>query len=229
MKVFLRQWFWFAFVLILKTAGAQTSSTGNWWIYTGSQPMNKKWNWHNEIQYRNYNAIGDLQQLLLRTGIGFNLSENNNNLLVGYAFIRSQNYIAGQNEKATVDEHRIFQQFITRQQFSRVFIQHRYRLEERFIEKDFQMRTRYLLGFNFPLNKKVMEKNAIYLSVYDELFINLQPSYFDRNRLYGALGWVIHKNLKLELGFMNQTLSSSSRNQFQVALFNTFPVFRKSE
>ena len=62
---------------------AQQSDTGNWFIYFGNQPINKKWNLHNEVQYRNYNIAGDLQQLLLRTVIGYNLTENNNNILLG--------------------------------------------------------------------------------------------------------------------------------------------------
>ena len=68
------------------TVYAQKSDTGNWFIYFGNQSINKKFNWWNEVQYRNYNFAGDLQQLLLSTGIGYNLTENNNNnVLLGYA------------------------------------------------------------------------------------------------------------------------------------------------
>jgi hypothetical protein len=62
---------------------SQASDLGNWWIYFGNKKINSKFNWHHEAQYRNYNVIGDLEQLLLRTGIGYNLTENNNNLLDG--------------------------------------------------------------------------------------------------------------------------------------------------
>src|SRR5215468_8602340 len=78
---------------------AQKSDIGNWFIYFGNQAMNKKWNWWNEVQYRNYNFIGDLQQLLIRTGIGYNLSESNNNVLLGYAFIYSENYPSDTSDK----------------------------------------------------------------------------------------------------------------------------------
>lgn len=64
--------------------------------------------WHHEVQYRNYNVIGDLEQLLLRTGIGYDLGENNNNILLGYAFIHNQNYLPNSNDKVMVNEHRIF-------------------------------------------------------------------------------------------------------------------------
>src|SRR5664279_2673511 len=71
---------------------AQKSDVGSWFIYFGNQQINKKWNWWNEVQYRNYNFIGDLEQLVFRTGIGYNLTENNNNVLLGYAFIYSEPY-----------------------------------------------------------------------------------------------------------------------------------------
>ena len=122
---------------------SQKSDIGNWFVYFGNQKINKKWNWHNEVQYRNYNFIGDTNQLLLRTGIGYNLTENNNNVLVGYGFINTQKYVPNSDQKIDTNEHRIYQQFITRQNFGRVFLQHRYRIEERFISDDFQLRFRY--------------------------------------------------------------------------------------
>jgi hypothetical protein len=202
---------------------AQKSNTGNWFIYFGNQKINNKWNWHNEVQYRNFNFMGDLSQLLVRTGIGYNLTENNNNILLGYGFINSQKYLSNSNEKVGTNEHRVFQQFITRQSFNKVFLQHRYRIEERFLPNDFQMRFRYFLGINIPINKPRLEKNAYYFSAYNEIFINAQQNIFDRNRLYGAIGYIFNKNIKMEAGYMAQTLESTNRNQFQIVIFNNIP------
>jgi len=205
---------------------AQESAVGNWMMYFGNQKLSDRWNWHNEIQYRNYNFAGDLEQLLLRTGIGYNLSANNNNLLLGYAYIHGEPYIAGTDEKTNVNEHRIFQQFISRQQFGRFYLQHRYRIEERFIEEDFKMRFRYFLGLNVPITKKEMVSHAIYLSLYNEIFIQPKSPVFDRDRVYGAIGYVFSSNLKVEAGMMAQLLESSDRAQFQIAVFNTFPLMK---
>jgi Protein of unknown function (DUF2490) len=216
-----------ALICISGSIAAQRSDIGNWFIYFGNQKLNSRWAWWNEVQYRNYNFAGDLQQLLLRTGISYNLTENNNNILLGYGFIHSENYRPGTNDKTGTDEHRLYQQFITRQNFGRVFIQHRYRIEERFLPTDFQLRFRYFLAFNIPINKKLMDKNAVYLSAYNELFINAQNNFFDRNRLYGALGYVINKNFRVEAGLMAQSLQNSTRNQFQLVLFNNLPLHRR--
>jgi hypothetical protein len=73
-------------VLILftpKQSLAQDSDLGNWLVYIGSKQLNQKWNLHHEIQYRNYDVIGDLEQLLLRVGLGHTFN-NKSNLLLGY-------------------------------------------------------------------------------------------------------------------------------------------------
>ena len=211
------------FLLLTINISAQKSNVGNWFVYLGNQKINNQWNWHNELQYRNFNFLGDLNQLLLRTGIGYNLTENNNNILLGYGFINSQKYISDSNEKVGTNEHRIYQQFITKQSFDKVFLQHRYRIEERFLPNDFQMRFRYFIGINIPINKPKIEKNAFYLSGYNEIFINAQQHIFDRNRLYGAIGYVINKNIRMEGGYMAQTVSTGNRNQFQIVVFNNIP------
>lgn len=213
----------FTLLLLNNPINAQKSDVGNWFIYFGNQKINNKWNWHNEVQYRNFNFIGDVNQLLFRTGLGYNLTENNNNLLLGYSFINTQKYLPSSTIKIGTNEHRIFQQFITRKKLNRVYLQHRVRIEERFLPTDFQMRFRYLLSLNIPLNKSSMEKNSFYLSAYNEIFLNGQQSLFDRNRLYGAIGYIINNNLKTEAGFMAQTLQTSNRNQFQIAMFNNIP------
>ena len=198
---------------------AQDSNFGNWMIYFGNKQLNSKWNLHHEVQYRNYNAIGDLEQLLLRTGLGYNLTDNTN-ILMGYGYILSENYIANTDEKFQVNEHRIYQQLITKQKFKNITIQHRYRFEQRFVEDDFKLRFRYFLGVNAPLSKK--ETNKWYLSAYNELFINTESSVFDRNRLYGGLGYKISNSVRMELGYMNQFFETSSRDQFNIITFVNF-------
>ena len=199
-------------LLLSPCAVAQESDLGNWMIYFGNKKLNDKFNLHHEVQYRNYNAIGDLEQLLLRTGVGYNLSPNNNNLLLGYGFIRSENY-GDTSVKSLVNEHRIYQQFITKQSFGRVSVQHRYRLEERFVDDDFKMRFRYFLAANVALTNKTLMPKTFYASAYNEIFVNAQNTLFDRNRIYGGIGYKVTDNLKFELGYMNQRFNVGNRDQ----------------
>lgn len=200
---------------------AQESNLGNWLIYIGNKKLNSKWNIHNEVQYRNYNAIGDLEQLLLRTGVGYNLNEKNN-VLLGYGYILSENYLGDSDDKISVDEHRIFQQYITKQTVGSVTLSHRYRFEQRFVENDFKMRFRYFLSLNVPLKNNESGESPFYLSAYNEIFLNSKSSIFDRNRVYGGLGYNLNKNIKLELGYMNQFFETDSRDQINIITFINF-------
>jgi hypothetical protein len=203
-------------------AQSQDSNLGNWLIYIGSKKVDSTWNIHSEIQYRNYDAIGDLEQLLLRTGVGYNLTENNNNLLLGYGYILSENYIADTNEKNAVNEHRIYQQFTTKQGVGKLKLKHRYRFEQRFVASDFKMRFRYFLSLNYPLIAKESSSKMLYASAYNEIFLNTEKSVFDRNRVFGGLGWKLNDNIKFEIGYMNQFFEDSGRDQINVITFINF-------
>ena len=212
-----------AFMLMLPSlAQAQDSEFGNWLVYIGSKKLNSKWNLHNEIQYRNYNAVGDLEQLLLRTGIGYNLTENNNNLLLGYGYIASENYVGNTDDKIMVNEHRIFQQFTSKDQLGILSLTHRYRVEQRFVEKDFKMRFRYFLAANIPLINTENGGSKLYISAYNEVFLNAKSNVFDRNRVYGGFGFQLNRQIRMEAGYMNQMFEASSRDQFNLITFITF-------
>lgn len=210
------------FALTIPLIGfSQDSNLGNWLIYIGNKKLNSKWNIHNEVQYRNYNAVGDLEQLLLRTGVGYNITEKNN-ILLGYGYILSENYVGNTDDKASVNEHRIFQQYTTKQSIGKVKLSHRYRFEQRFVEEDFKLRFRYFLSLNVPLKNNESGGSLFYLSAYNEIFLNSKSSIFDRNRLYGGLGYNVNKNVRIELGYMNQFFETTSRDQLNLITFVTF-------
>ena len=74
-----------------------------------------------------------------------------------------------------------------------------------------------------------MDKNTVYLAFYNELFINGERNigdnkkveFFDRNRLYTALGYFIKKQLKVQLGMMTQTTNNVKKNQLQLSIHHT--------
>ena len=197
----------------------QRNEFGNWLMYFGDKKINSRINWHHEVQYRDYNFITDMEQLLLRTGIGYNLTDNNNNIHIGYSFVKSKPFVYGTSERKNFNEHRTYQQFISKQVFGRFALQHRYRFEQRIFEDAYHLRLRYFLSTNIALNRKQMEDKTIYLSAYNEVFINTKLAYFDRNRIYFGLGYRFSKYARTEAGIMNQTANNIARNQFNLMMF----------
>lgn len=215
------------FLLNWTILSAQSPSTGSWFAYSGNHAFNKHWNWWNDIQHRNHGIGSDFEQFIFRTGIGYNLTENNNNLLLGYARILSDLYQGSSQVKTHSSEHRIFQQLITRQNWGRVFLQHRYRLEERFFTNDFRVRFRYSLSMNIPFNKPLITKHAVYLAASNEIFLHLNSPVFDRDRIYTGIGYALSNTLRVESGIMYQLLETRNKKQLQFNIINTIPFSRK--
>ena len=88
------------------------------------------------------------------------------------------------------------------------------------VQSDFKMRLRYFLGLNIPLTKK--ENNKLYFSAYNEIFLNTEPAVFDRNRLYGGIGYRINKNIRLEAGYMNQFFEKNSSDQLNIIVSDVY-------
>jgi len=203
---------------------------GAWYMYFWNTSNTKSpWGLQGDIQYRNWNLIGDLEQLLLRGGLTYKPEDASVKFTLGYANIQTGTM---GNSNTTVNEHRIYQEALIPQKIApRFFATHRFRFEERLVDnQDFRTRYRYNLFLNVPLNSKDMTKNTLYLALYNELFINAQKDigngktveYFDRNRFYTALGYVVQDGLKIQLGFMQQSLNTISKNQIQLSLHQKF-------
>lgn len=202
-------------LMLLQTSAAQRS-TGSWISYTGNHKINTAWNWWVDGSYRTYHVLNDMLQGIIRTGVGYNLTENNN-VLAGFAYSYAEKYTTA-TAKHGSGEFRLYQQFLNKQAYGRVALQNRYRLEERFMEDGFHLRLRYHLSLLVPIHNKTLQSHTLYTYLYNELFLNTRPSIFDRNRSYIGLGYVINKYLRLDAGYMAQVLEHSRTNQLMLTL-----------
>ncbi|MBZ5859590.1 DUF2490 domain-containing protein [Flavihumibacter profundi] len=72
-----------------------------------------------------------------------------------------------------------------------------------------------------------MARNRFYAFAYNKFILNGEKPVFDRDRLYGALGYVVKNDLKIELGFMTQIQETTSRGQFKIVFFNNLAFSKK--
>ncbi|GAB1855662.1 hypothetical protein MHTCC0001_04960 [Flavobacteriaceae bacterium MHTCC 0001] len=182
-----------------------------------------------DLQYRNWNTIGDLEQLLIRSGITYKPQNANILFTLGYGNITTG---AFGDSNATTSESRIYQEALFPQKIGKKFhLAHRFRYEQRFVEnQDFRTRYRYNLFLNIPLNNVSLTDDTIYIALYNELFINGQTDIgenrtvqlFDRNRTYLGLGYVLQSKIKFQLGWMNQKTVSWGKGQLQLSCHHSF-------
>lgn len=227
--------YFFSFIMFLlfvvpSRAQVNEDKMGAWYMYFwNTQLKESRIGFQGDIQYRNWNLMGDLEQLLLRGGITYSPENANIRLTAGYAHITSGTY--GESN-VTINESRIYQEALMPHRLSdRFHFTHRFRYEQRWVEnQDFRTRFRYNLFLNIPLNQTNLNKNVVYLAFYNELFINgerdignnRRVEIFDRNRFYTGLGYGLTDKLRVQAGFMEQTTDLLSKGQLQLSLHHTF-------
>ena len=202
------------------------SQMGAWYMYFFNTSHEKsKIGFQGDVQYRNWNIAGDLEQLLLRGGVTFKPEKANIKFTLGYGNITTG---AFGEYNSTINESRIYQEALFPTKIGeRFYLNHRLRYEQRFVEEQsLRTRYRYNLFVNVALNQKEMKEKTIYLALYDEIFINGTgmpgQSIFDRNRAYIALGYVLKKGMKFQLGIMNQRTNTVNKNQLQLSFHHAF-------
>ncbi|WP_299227937.1 DUF2490 domain-containing protein [uncultured Psychroserpens sp.] len=227
-KIFL---FSIIFLLTFNTyAQVEQSQTGAWYMYFfNHQFKNSQFGIQGDLQYRNWNVLGDLEQLLIRTGFTYTPKDTKVLLTLGYANITTGEFGDGDD---TSGENRIYQEALFPQKLGhRVYLTHRFRYEQRFVEdQDFRTRYRYNLFMNIPINKPALDKGAVYAAFYNELFINGQEDigdgrtveFFDRNRTYLGLGYVIKPGQRIQFGWMNQKTDTWGKGQLQFSFHHNF-------
>ena len=203
---------------------------GNWTMFFGQVRLNEKYGIHVEAQFRDYKLLNQHEQILLRTGIVYHINTTSN-LTIGYASVTNFAFNDERFENPTVNENRIWQQLLMKNSIGRFYFEHRYRVEQRWLKSQnnnsYRDRIRYLLRMNIPLNKKTIENQTIFLSFYDELFINITTNPFDRNRLFGAVGYQFANGLNIQLGYMAQTVNITTKHYFQTGVNYTFDLRKK--
>ena len=207
---------------------AQEYETGNWLMYFGTTRFSDKFSLHSELQYRDHTiAPINIEQLLLRAGLNFHFSDQAL-VTIGYGYIEGHVFESEQRDAESV-EYRIWQQFMLIDNLGRVKFEHRYRIEQRWINNTYRNRFRYRLMLFVPLNKPQIEKGTLFIGLYDEVFVNGEKSFFDRNRLYGSLGYQVHKSIGIQIGILHQRLGDFGKIYAQLAIIFNADLRKKEK
>ena len=214
-------------LLSLSLLSAQENGEDNlgaWYMYWGMNRITDRSSIHTEAQFRYWKVLSNFNQLLLRTAYNYHIDEKSF-ASIGYAYILTDNTFEEPSGDEDSREHRIFEQFVLRNTIGSVLFEHRYRLEQRFIdfgsESDTRHRARYRLQLTIPLGK------TWFVNTYNEIFINLQDNVFDQNRLYLALGYHFSPITSIQVGYLKNHFPTAHYDRLQFALVIN-PDFRKT-
>lgn len=194
-----------------------------WLVYNGSFRLTEHWGLYTDAQLRRSDFGRAPQQNLLRAAVDYHAGKN---LMLSSGYLYQKSFPYGDFPAATRSpEHRLYQQLLLRDEAGRVQLQHRYRLEQRWIrypqDTDFtyQNRLRYQLRAQLPLFGPKVEPRMPYLVAANEVFINfgrhIQNNIFDQNRLYAGFGYAASKFVNLEAGYLNQLVQQRNGRVFE--------------
>jgi len=173
------------------------------------------------VQRRNWDTHGDLQQRLILGLVSYKPADHPIRYGLGYYHLR--NGTPGPSS-VTRDAHIVFQQGLyTRLLGERNYFTGRLRLEEHMPDdSDSFRRLRTYLSINRPLNRTTLDAGAVYLSLYDEHFLELDNVGYALNRAYAGLGWKMTDHTSWQVGIMRQSTRTYAKNFWMFNLFHHY-------
>lgn len=201
--------------LITQQSVAQEQVFNSWFAWFNNVKFTDKWGMNNDIQFRAGNDWSSNSSLLIRPGLNYYVSERHTAAL-GYAVALTTHELGSNTRRLT--EHRLWQQYIIGGTLLGIPIQHRFRLEQRFLRRPeetvFAQRARYFIRGLVPLcsPSDLPFRRGVFASLQNELFFNIHNqkaingNWFDQNRAYASMGFRFSEKYDVETGYMNQYL-----------------------
>ncbi len=194
-----------------------------WFALNSNIKLHKKFGFAFDGQFRFVQDFESAQHYV-RNGLEIYVTPKLSIVPIGYMYVWNFQY--GKQPSTYVNnEQRIWQQIIYRHNYKKLFFAHRFRFEERFIQKHhtetdgtvvndgydtYLNRIRYRLQVQIPLNKEKIEPGAWFVGIFDELFYSWgTPITFhkpDQNRIYTAIGYQFSKKFSIQGGAFYQML-----------------------
>lgn len=184
-----------------------------------------KFSIHLDVQARSTDKLEHFQTTIVRPGLNYQVRKNMT-VSAGYGLVHNSRSLNSVTDM--IAEHRIWEQFIVHHPLGFVPIQHRFRVEQRFIGRlalkdallekdgyDVAHRIRYFVRGIIPFNGKRTFTQGVFGAVQNELFLHfanlsvVNGKGFDQNRAYLATGYRFSSKFDLEAGYMNQYISGS--------------------
>ena len=191
------------FLLITSIAFTQNSKTGSWDIIALNAKLKKEWTLYLETQTRSQSIASNFYYHELKGGLQYNLP-NNNSLFVGTGNYVTYPFPGNYKSPATTKEFRLWEQFVFNNYIGRVQLEHRYRIEQRWVNGVYSNRFRYRINPTIPINHSSLVPKTVYATTFEEVFFTDNAPYFLRNRFFIGTGYKFTNTFTLQGGFIRQ-------------------------
>lgn len=210
-------------------AHAQDSKVGTWGIATVVLPgdSSHKWGGYSELQVRTNGPLSQFQYYEAKAGVSYDINKDFTALL-GTGTYHTYDY-ADLGSGPNTNEFRLWEQMTVNQFLYRLKFEHRYRIEQRWVNGAYRNRFRYRLNMFIPLNNTKIVAKTWFLSVFDEVFFNNKAPNFERNRISAALGYQFNRSWIAQAGWINQRnyTATQSNGKNNIMLMLMYRISRK--
>ncbi len=212
-------------LILSKTSSAQTDKLGGWHIVNLNYHLTKSLVFYGEIQTRSQKLAGDFYYHELKGGLAYNFPKRNS-VLFGLGDYTTYPFPGNYKRPAAVKEFRMWEQFVLNNNIDRVKIEHRYRIEQRWLNGDYRNRFRYRINPIVPVNHTTITAKTLYATAFDEVFFTSKSPYFERNRVFAGMGYQFSKLFAFQAGFIRQfdyrtTDNGTGKNYIQTTFLFT--------
>jgi hypothetical protein len=201
--------------------------SSSWNSFIPKVKINNSFYIASEFHFRRTNFLKDWEQFIMRPAIHFKMNETYD-VALGYSYIRNYSY-SDFSIPMNANEHNLWQQVQLSHAEGKINIKHRFRFEERFIDKivtvsnghykikgnNYNNRFRYRFTLTRPM-LKITKNKSISIKVFDEIFMNLengiQPKSFNQNWFYVGFNYPITSKISVGIGY--HTIGLKSGNGF---------------
>lgn len=213
-------------LLCLNLNAQDTGETtlGSWYEITSSNKISDDFSISASFTNWNYELFNNQHLALGLISVNYHI---NKNVFFGFGYGNGSIDPSFEDpSKPFIGENRIFQNIYITHRSKKITWNHRFRLEQRFLDYPqdnlLKHRIRYRFKGSLPLNK------TLFLSIYDEIIFNLNEFDLHQNRAFAGIGVKFNKNINAIFGYARHSYKTKSFNRLSLQL-NLKYDFRKKQ
>lgn len=218
------------FLLSIHTFFGQTpieNQVGSWFTVSGTYRISNKLSFNNTIQSWHYEIADNFNFLFTKVAVNYHISPKLTTALA-YGFMDIDRGF--EKEGPHTYENRLMEQIGYKQKLAKLTIDHRFRIEQRFLNKPTSKnilanRLRYRIGTKLKLN------NTLFIRLNNEFLSTIKTKEIDafsENRAYIALGINMIKSTHIQVGYLNRKIKDLDLHRLQLSLFYKIDLRKKS-